>query len=241
MDQASIKTLDDDALIRRWRSSRDLQSYNELRSRHSGLIFKQVNTYASSGVPRPALEAEANKLFDDAVNNYKPTSAASFSTFLVYYLKRLDRYNRKNQDTARIPEALSLRIGEHDRVRNQLAEELMREPTPQEIAKQMGMSKSRVMQLQNSRRQDLYEGGFEGQTTNHSLRAANMHALHDLGEELTGQEKEVYEYLTGLNGKPKITNKIALAKKLGMSPGRISQITSSISKKLQPKVNRRLR
>ncbi len=229
----------DAELIQRWKTKRDYMAYQQLKRRHKNMVYKTVHRYSAANVPKQALEAEAWKLFDDAVKNYKPNKGAKFSTYLNYQLRKLDRYTKKYQNVARIPEALASRIGDYDRASQQLTTNLGRQPTHGELADQLEMPVRHVRQLHKSRRGDLYEGKFEAGVDIIETQEKTDWLLKEVRDELTPQERRVYDYLIGYR-KKKITNKKELAKKLGMSPGRVSQITRSIAMKIQPHLRRRL-
>ena len=229
----------DDQLIMRWKRSRDQKAYDELKRRHSGLVYQAVNRYAASGVPLPTLEAQGWLSFDDTVNSYNPSSAAKFPTFLVINLKRIDRFVKTNQNMARIPEGLALSIGRYDRAKSKLTEDLGRDPNDKELARASGLTMSRMKQLEVSRRKDLFEGGFEGEGHDQNQETKGEQLLLDIRDMLSGQEREAYEYLTGI-GRAKLS-KFETSKRMRISPGRLSQITGNIQRKSQPLINKRLR
>lgn len=226
----------DNELIDKWRKFKDYNAYKELKRRHTGMVMMIVNRYSSAPIPRSALEGETWTLFDDAVNSFSDKSGAQFGTHLNYHLRKLDRFTKKYQNVARIPENLSSRIGEFDRTKGDLTRQLRREPTNKEMAKAMKWSISNIKRLDKSRRQDLFEGGFEGvggiETVNN---AQNTNAIFsEVREELDQNEQILFDHLVGHGNTPQISSKKILAKKLGISVGRISQITTNIAKKMQP-------
>lgn len=227
----------DNELIARWKHQRDITAYRQLKSRHKKMVFLYVNKYNGSPVPKEAREAEAWKYFDDAVQNYDPHSAAEFSTYLDYQLRKIDRFVKKHQNVARIPEALAGKIGDYNRTSQQMAQQLGRQPTHHEMSKAMDMDVKHIKQLHKSLRGDLFEGKFESETDQNSEELDWL--LVDLRDELNEQEKRVYDHLIGYKV-PQISNKQELAIKLNISPGRLSQITGSIAKKIHPHLNKRL-
>jgi len=230
----------DEQLIHQWKTLKSMSAYRTLKQRHRAMVFRAVNTYGAANIPRASLEAQAWTLFDDAVANFKTGTGAKFSTYLSYQLRKMDRHTKKYQNIARIPEALAAKIGDYDRAHSDLSIKLQRQPTHTEMAKALNMQEKHVRQLFKSRRSDLYVGKFEGATENPQQKIHDDWLLRELREELVGQEQLVYDYLMGYNGKPKVSNKKVLAQKLNMSAGRISQITSSIARKIGPHLKERL-
>lgn len=238
VDMEKVASIDsDEELIVKWKTGNDYTAYRKLKDKNRGMVMQAVNTYRAANVPSSSLEAEAWTLFDDAVNNFKTTEGAKFSTYLSYQLRKLDRHTKKYQNIARIPEALAGKIGDYDRLSNELAQKNGKQPTNQEMAKAMGMSVKHVKQLNTSRRGDIYESwNPEDGGINPDERTNWM--LVELRDELNDQERRVYDHLIGHNTKM-ITNKRQLAEKLGMSAGRISQITGDISRKISPHLKKK--
>ena len=67
---------------------------------------------------------------------------------------------------------------------------------------------------------------------------AEMNLLYDFQHELTPEEKIVYDYLVGINGKPKIDRGAKLARKTGFSQTKISMLRTSIANKLKPELGK---
>lgn len=233
-----VKQHDDDTLIDKWRNKNHQPAYDELQRRHTPMVHQRVNKYNASSVPRQALEAQAWQHFDDAVEKYDPDAGAQFSTHLYNHLRGLDRYNTKHQNIARIPEALSNRIGDVDRASETLEREHGERPSAQQIGQQVGMDPTHVNRLQKARRQDLFEGKYEGEVESDGLDGASEQLLRDIRHEFSGQEQQVYDHLTGFGGKDKYTSKKELARELGLSASRISQITRKIKQKMEPHLQR---
>jgi DNA-directed RNA polymerase sigma subunit (sigma70/sigma32) len=226
----------DQELIEAWKLRRDQSSYDELKRRYKNMVYKTVNTYRAAAVPTTALELEAWSLFDNAVNTYDATKGAGFSTHLTFHLRRIDRFTKKYQNVGRIPEAKAAQIGQLDRAIGELQQKIGKPPSHHQVAKHLNWKPVQVQELQNLRRGDLFEGIMEfeaGGVSGVSDRARWI--LKSFREELNPQEQQVYDYLTGHETK-KITNTQQIALKMGVSPGRISQIRGAIARKLKPKL-----
>jgi len=205
-------------------------------------VQSAVFKYQNASIPRAALEMEAWKLFDEAVNNYQLNSPAKFSTFASFYLFRLDRYTKSHQNVARIPEAISSKIGDYDRAVLSFKETQQREPTHKEVGKIIGLSPKRVKTLEIARRKDLFEGGFEGDgETDANRQVANQYIIEDAREVLDDQEREIYDMIIGYGGKRKVMDNTTIAKRMKISSGRVSQIKGNIARKIKPYVSKNLR
>jgi DNA-directed RNA polymerase sigma subunit (sigma70/sigma32) len=238
----SVEELSDDDLIRQWRNQKKVAAKEELRRRHRGLIESAIIKYQGAAVPRIALELETYRLFDEAIQDYKIGSSAKFSTFASMYLYRLDRYTKQHQNVARIPEGLAASIGKYDRATFQLKEELQREPTHKEIGRRIGLSAKRVQTLEQSRRRDLFEGGFEGESFDmQGKTTANQHVLEDMRPLLNPQELQIYDLIIGYKLREAVTDNREIARRLKLSPGRVSQIKGDIARKIGPEIQKRLK
>lgn len=236
--KTALKDADDDELIQKWQQEEHQPAYDELRNRHKGMVYQQTNKYQASPVPQDALETQGWIHFDEAVDNYDPNQGAQFPTYLNYRLRKLDRYNKKYQNVGRIPEARAAKIGDYNRAREDLEHELGRQPEAGEIAQKAGIDDNEVQRIEKGQRQDLYEGKYEGEQLHDPAEARGEQVLRDARHELTDQEKEVYDHLMGYGGKEKVESKQELAKKLGMSPGRVSQISGNVARKIKPHLHR---
>ena len=109
--------------------------------------------------------------------------------------------------------------------------ELGRLPTYNEIADEMKVPVSQLKLLDSELRQDLIQdGNFTNIFADENTEVDDAIVL--LAAELQGQEKEVVEYLYGLNGKPKLQNN-EIADKLHISPSMIVVIKNKLANRLR--------
>ncbi|MFB6374448.1 MAG: sigma-70 family RNA polymerase sigma factor [Bradymonadaceae bacterium] len=234
MLKTALEDKDDDELVELWRDQDHDDAYQQLKKNNEGIVYNQANRFRASPVPQKAIESQAWQHFDDAVDNYDPDSEAQFSTYLHNRLKSLDRYNKKRQNIARIPEERARKISTYETHRDRLQDELGRQPKPEEIAEQDDdLDPEEVKRIQQENRQDLYEGQYEGTQSFQGKGDKGNQILQDIREDLEPHEQEVYDHLIGHEDTPKLDTKKEVADKLDVSPGRVSQITSGIADKVQ--------
>ena len=238
MTKTAVGDMEDPELIDRWQAHRDEPAYDELKNRHGNMVYHQANRYRASSVPQPAIEGQAWNLFDQAVDDYDPSKGAKFPTYLNYRLRRLDRFNKKYQNIARIPEQTARKIGDVQTASESLQQSQNKMPSAEDIAQEAGVEPDMVEQIQKLQRKDLYEGQYEGQQLQEGTDEKANKLLHDIRGELAGQEREVFDRLTGMGGAEKVDSKKELARQIGLSPGRVSQITSEIARKIKPHLHR---
>jgi len=139
-----------------WKQNGDSQSLGLLMKQLHPVIYSQVER-VSGTLPKSALSAEAKKWTYKAIESYDPTKGASLSTHVLNYLPKIRRLNYKFQNSARLPENLQLQYSNFQSAVSHLQEVLGREPTDDEIAKQLGWSKPLVVRFKGSLYDDLVE------------------------------------------------------------------------------------
>jgi DNA-directed RNA polymerase specialized sigma subunit len=178
---------------------KDLAAYNEWKdtgtSESLGLLMKQLHPIVYSQVervsgtlPKAALSAEAKKWTYKAIESYDQSKGASLSTHVLNYLPKIRRLNYKFQNAARLPENLQLQYSNFQTAVSHLQETLNREPTDDEIAKQIGWSKPLVVRFKGSLYEDLVES-VSSRPTEVSQFNENKFLLDHIMSQLNDQEK----------------------------------------------------
>ena len=117
----------------------DTPSFIKLIERHSDLIDKKAQGYASAPVPQSVIKAQAIKIAKEVIDRYDPSSAANFRTFLESNL-RLSRFVNQTKNVARIPEHRSLILSRYAFTKEVLRVDKDREPTTTEMADALRLS-----------------------------------------------------------------------------------------------------
>jgi len=205
------------------------------------LIHKRTNQFAGRvPIRKEILRAEATRKTIEGLRKFDP-SRAQMHTYLTHELKGLRRYVVQHQNLSRITEDRANKIGPFLRAKDSLHERLNRAPTSVEIADYMKVPTKTVSLLELELRKDqpasltaaaqLGEDPFVDETP----RAREVIRL--IKFELNPTEMQVFEYLTGDGGKPKITGTGEIAKVLSKSGSRwsdskVSQVKAGIAKKM---------
>ena len=184
------------------------------------------------------MEAHGWTLFQQALESYNPKKGANFSTHLYSRLKGIDRYVKTYQNIGYIPEASVGKITTLKSAEQELALQKRRPPTVQELANYLKWPESEVARIKKSLRADIPGSAFEETGMMNMRPQAEMNLLYDFQHELTPEEKIVYDYLVGINGKPKIDRGAKLARKTGFSQTKISMLRTSIANKLKPELGK---
>lgn len=224
-------------LWRQWKTSNeDPEKLSPLLASLNPVITSQVNRHRAPRIYKPAIEAHARTLTVQALRRYDPTRKAAVASHVQNNLKGLNRYVKKHQNFTRIVEAQANKIGPYTRAKAALEEELGREPTTLELADRLKMSPKKVERLAKEMRPDIFNlpavgpdafesSPFEEESPRH------REVIEMLPYELTTDETAVFNYLFGKGGKRKISVMSDIARELGWSASKVSQVKNSISAK----------
>lgn len=215
-----------------WKDSgEDPELLTPLLKSFNPLIQSRANVYKGRlrMVPDSAIELEFQLRFVDALRTYDP-SKGSLGTYIYRYLDKAKRFIVENQNIGRIPENRIYKIKQYTVARDDLQEDLGRVPTDEELAKKLHWEVDEIKRMDSELRSDFLTQGFE--TDPYVLTPSKSEEVLRLFKyELDGDERTVYEHLTGY-GKKKLDSTGAIAAELKMPDYQVSRIKNSINKKL---------
>ena len=112
------------------------------------LVVKIAQDYAGLGLPLLDLISEGNIGLMKGVERFDPNRGTKFRTYGAWWIKQAVRRALANQSkTIRLPVHLVDKLAKMRRIAVQLFDELGREPTDEELAKEIGVTAQRVAQL----------------------------------------------------------------------------------------------
>lgn len=232
--QRSEKKRQELDLWRQWKESKENPKYLEpLLTSLKPTIDYRVNMYAPANVYKPALRAKANNLTINALRRFDPTKA-QLNTHVTNHLKGLNRWTGKHQNVARITEERIAIIGQYNASKSKLKELFGYEPTAQQIAEDLKIPVKTVKKLELENRSDLVASAFEGDAFADDLDMPQLdrEIMNLLEYSLSTDELRMWEYLYGIKGKKQVVKGGDLARKLGWSQSKVSQVRKSIHDKL---------
>lgn len=224
----------DSELWNDWKDSnfKNKKKFRALLKSIDPIIQFQVNKWAPPTLPRSTIEAEAINLAIDALPKYDPGRKVKLNTFLTHKLNKLSRYVYKNQNMGHIPEHRILKIDGFNKAKAILKDRLNREPNAVELADELSLPLVEITRLESELAKNVITSDL---ISSHATSKGDTSELDTLLDfvyyELTAEEKLVYEYSLGKNGKRMLNGK-AIAKKMRISPSKVTRIKASIEKKI---------
>ncbi|MBO4668252.1 MAG: RNA polymerase sigma factor RpoD [Bacilli bacterium] len=114
------------------------------------LVVHVAKKFMYHGMQLQDLIQEGNIGLMKAVKKFDYTRGYKFSTYATWWIKQsITRAIADQARTIRIPVHMVETINRMARIRRKLAQDLHREPTPQEIANEMGITVEKVQQIQH--------------------------------------------------------------------------------------------
>lgn len=230
-EAASSRAKKDHELWNQWdQNGRKPEDLEPLMKQMNPLINRAANVYSGKvNIPRSAVKAEFQIQAINAFNNYDPNRGAALGTHLTWQLKKGKRFISTYQNIGRIPETRIHHITTFKNARDELTDQLGREPSGQELATKLKWPLTQVSAMELELRKEVPTSTLQSDMT--SLKPSKEGELLRLIQyDLTPEELSVYELLLGVNGKPQLKPG-QIASKLNMSPSKVSRIKNSIGQK----------
>ena len=220
---------------KKWKRTKNPVYLNDLLRSMEPYLQSHVNKFATSPLPRPALESQARILAVKGFQTYNPNMGAALNTHLGHELKHLTRYVLEYQNVGKIPENRGIAISRFQNVKSNLLEELGREPTTTELADRLQWSMAEVERMQSELRQDLNiiqgkeEAFFD---TGYNVTDKTHEAVEFVYYSVDPEKKKILEYWFGLGGVPKI-NVDEMAVKLHKTPAQIRDLSKELAQQIR--------
>lgn len=193
------------------------------------LLQREANKFRTVELPSSTVHAELRKQFVNAVKTYDPKKGTQLSTWVQTNLQKSSRFIKTYQNLGKIPESQISKIREFKQAKEHLTNLHGYEPDTRTIADHLKWPHKRVVQLQKElSRADKPVSGYMHDPAE-VLTPKELEAIRLLqyDSRMSPEERTVYEYTFGMNGKPRLQPG-QIAKQTGIHPSKISRIRGKL-------------
>ena len=245
-----LVTTDEEAVLAEKIAKGDEEARQKLINSNLRLVVKIAHDFKGLGLPLLDLISEGNMGLMRAVEKFDPSKGAKLSSYAAWWIKQAMRRALANQPKViRIPVQSACKISKIQAARQKLTEELGREPTDKEIAKEVGFTERTITGLRLGHAatislQDPIQNGDDGEY--HDIipdekTKAPDHIIQDeetinhtmeLIKQLDERERTILTLRFGLDGsKAKTLEEVSKA--IGRTRERVRQIQNQALEKLR--------
>ena len=252
LTQAPLLTQEEEVALTRAVQQGDAQAKSRLIESNMRLVINIAKGYRNRAIPLEDLIQEGAIGLMQAAERFDPDKGFRFSTYATHWIRQaIGRAIDNKSKAIRLPAHVSQSIRKIERVKSELAREIGREPTLEQIAVVMGLTPKKLQTLMQSSQEllslDMSIGDSGGMTLAGLIRDDSesdpetvmlgkevLDELHQILSELNDREQRVMRMRFQV-GEPDTSapDPEEVAKELKLSRERVRQIEVQAIKKLR--------
>jgi len=249
INETALLTADEEKTLARAIGEGDTEARDRMVRANLRLVVNIARGYTGKGLALQDLIEEGNLGLLRAVEGFDPNMNTRFSTYASYWIKQsIKRALVNTAKTIRIPAYMVELLAKWRRATNKLTDELGRPPTPEEIAKLLGLPKKKLniikkaIRVYNSAPQsdqsdqgwsidEMLMDGRAKTPDNEMVESDDLKHVMILLDKMESREATVLRMRFGLNDEEPKTLK-EIGESLGLTRERVRQIESEALAKL---------
>ena len=249
INETNLLTADEEKMLARQIAQGDVRARDRMVRANLRLVVNIARGYTGKGLGLQDLIEEGNLGLLRAVEGFDPEMGTRFSTYASYWIKQsIKRALINSAKTIRIPAYMVELLSKWRRASVRLTDELRRNPTPEEVARMLGLPKRKLpiikkaIQIYNSTPQtDQSEAGWSlgEMVMDERMRSPDqellesdvMSHIRQMMGDLDEREAAVLKMRFGLENSETHTLK-EIGEKLGLTRERVRQIETEALKRL---------